>query len=83
MYMLKGDTPTGVVTSVGPGFKAPSNAGNNDGPTILTMATVLPMPEADESGECSTTLPIPEEKDFRDYILNHLVQNQSSLYISA
>lgn len=39
------------------------------------------MPEADEASERSTTLPIPEEKDFRDYILIHPLPDLPPLYI--
>ncbi|WP_145514424.1 S-type pyocin domain-containing protein [Yersinia massiliensis] len=73
--------PTILWTPNDPGFKAPSNTGNNDGPIIHTTITVLPMPEADETGERSTTLPMPEEKDFRDYILIHPLPDLPPLYI--
>lgn len=73
--------PTILWTPNDPGFKAPSNTGNNDGPIIRTTITVLPMPEADETGEHSTTLPMPEEKDFRDYILIHPLLDLPPLYI--
>ena len=73
--------PTILWTPNDPGFKTPSNTGNNDGPIIHTTVTVLPMPEADETGERSTTLPMPEEKDFRDYILIHPLFDLPPLYI--
>ncbi|OMK90924.1 S-type Pyocin family protein [Yersinia pestis subsp. microtus bv. Caucasica] len=73
--------PTILWTPNDPGFKAPSNTGNNDGPIIRTTITVLPMPEADETGEHSTTLPMPEEKDFRDYILIHPLLDLPPLHI--
>ncbi|WP_145515813.1 S-type pyocin domain-containing protein [Yersinia aleksiciae] len=73
--------PTILWTPNDPGFKAPPNTGNNDGPIIHTTITVLPMPEADETGGRSTTLPMPEEKDFRDYILIHPLLDLPPLYI--
>lgn len=73
--------PSILWTPNDPGFKAPSNTGNHDGPIIHTTITVLPMPEADETGERSTTLPMPEEKDFRDYILIHPLPDLPPLYI--
>ncbi|CNH89029.1 PAAR/S-type pyocin domain-containing protein [Yersinia pekkanenii] len=73
--------PSILWTPNDPGFKAPPNTGNNDGLIIHTTITVLPMPEADETGERSTTLPMPEEKDFRDYILIHPLPDLPPLYI--
>ncbi|WP_145594048.1 S-type pyocin domain-containing protein [Yersinia aleksiciae] len=73
--------PTILWTPNDPGFKAPPNTGNNDGPIIHTTITVLPMPEVDETGGRSTTLPMPEEKDFRDYILIHPLLDLPPLYI--
>ncbi len=48
-------------------FKVPPHTGNEEQPFIPSQITVLPIP--DKVGSDIESLPIPEEKDFRDYIL--------------
>ncbi|MER2369305.1 S-type pyocin domain-containing protein [Photorhabdus laumondii] len=48
-------------------FKVPAHTGNEEQPFIPSQITVLPIPE--KVGSDIESLPMPEEKDFRDYIL--------------
>ncbi|ETS29682.1 PAAR motif protein [Photorhabdus khanii NC19] len=48
-------------------FKVPAHTGNEEQPFIPSQITVLPIP--DKVGSDIESLPMPEEKDFRDYIL--------------
>ncbi|WP_434523882.1 S-type pyocin domain-containing protein [Photorhabdus asymbiotica] len=48
-------------------FKVPAHTGNEEPPFIPSQITVLPIP--DKVGSDIESLPMPEEKDFRDYIL--------------
>ncbi|NDK98322.1 S-type pyocin domain-containing protein [Photorhabdus bodei] len=48
-------------------FKVPPHTGNEEQPFIPSQITVLPIP--DKVGSNIESLPMPEEKDFRDYIL--------------
>ncbi len=48
-------------------FKVPAHTGNEEPPFIPSQVTMLPIP--DKVGSDIESLPMPEEKDFRDYIL--------------
>ncbi len=52
-------------------FKVPAHTGNEEPPFIPSQITVLPIP--DKVGSDIESLPMPEEKDFRDYILVLLI----------
>lgn len=75
------DKPTIVWTPAEVEFKAPANTGNRDEPYLPSTITVLPLPSADEVGSTSTSLPIPDEKSFDDYILINLPHGMPPIYI--
>jgi pyocin large subunit-like protein len=62
-------------------FKAPGNTGNRDEPYLPSTITVLPLPGAEEMGSTSTSLPIPDEQSFDDYILVNLPHGMPPIYI--
>ncbi|AEX50938.1 putative cytotoxin [Rahnella aquatilis CIP 78.65 = ATCC 33071] len=62
-------------------FKAPTNTGNRDEPYLPSTITVLPLPGAEELGSTSTSLPIPDEQSFDDYILVNLPHGMPPVYI--
>lgn len=62
-------------------FKAPTNTGNRDEPYLPSTITVLPLPGAEEMGSTSTSLPIPDESSFDDYILVNLPHGMPPVYI--
>ncbi|WP_447867475.1 colicin E3/pyocin S6 family cytotoxin [Rahnella bonaserana] len=75
------DKPTIIWTPDELEFKAPANTGNRDAPYLPSTITVLPLPGADEVGSTSTSLPIPDEKSFDDYILINLPHSMPPIYI--
>lgn len=75
------DKPTIVWTPDEVEFKAPANTGNRDEPYIPPTITVLPLPSAGEVGSTSTSLPVPDEKSFDDYILVNLPHGMPPIYI--
>ena len=75
------DKPTIVWTPDEVEFKAPANTGNRDEPYLPSTITVLPLPSAGEAGSTSTSLPIPDEKSFDDYILVNLPHGMPPIYI--
>ncbi|MDB6369073.1 S-type pyocin domain-containing protein [Photorhabdus bodei] len=60
-------------------FKVPAHTGNEEQPFIPSQITVLPIPE--KVGSDIESLPMPEEKDFRDYILILPVPNMPPVYV--
>ncbi|WP_387489701.1 S-type pyocin domain-containing protein [Photorhabdus sp. RM96S] len=60
-------------------FKVPAHTGNEEQPFIPSQITVLPIP--DKVGSDIESLPMPEEKDFRDYILILPVPNMPPVYV--
>jgi pyocin large subunit-like protein len=74
------DKPTIIWTPDELEFKAPANTGNRDAPYLPSTITVLPLPGADEVGSTSTSLPIPDEKSFDDYILINLPHSMPPIY---
>ncbi|MFD0706132.1 killer protein of pyocin s3 [Photorhabdus luminescens] len=60
-------------------FKVPPHTGNEEQPFIPSQITVLPIP--DKVGSDIESLPMPEEKDFRDYILILPVPNMPPVYV--
>ncbi len=60
-------------------FKAPPHTGNEGQPFIPSQITVLPIP--DKEGNDIESLPMPEEKDFRDYILILPIPNMPPVYV--
>ncbi|WP_350304561.1 S-type pyocin domain-containing protein, partial [Photorhabdus viridis] len=57
----------------------PAHTGNEERPFIPSQITVLPIPE--KVGSDIESLPMPEEKDFRDYILIFPIPNMPSVYV--
>ncbi|MBS9437833.1 killer protein of pyocin s3 [Photorhabdus noenieputensis] len=60
-------------------FKVPAHTGNEEQPFIPSQITVLPIPE--KVGSDIESLPMPEEKDFRDYILILPIPNMPPVYV--
>ncbi|MCW7762371.1 S-type pyocin domain-containing protein [Photorhabdus luminescens] len=60
-------------------FKVPAHTGNEEQPFIPFQITVLPIP--DKVGSDIESLPMPEEKDFRDYILVLPIPNMPPVYV--
>ncbi|MBS9435439.1 S-type pyocin domain-containing protein [Photorhabdus hainanensis] len=60
-------------------FKVPAHTGNEEQPFIPSQITVLPIP--DKVGSDIESLPMPEEKDFRDYILVFPIPNMPPVYV--
>ncbi|WP_387463716.1 S-type pyocin domain-containing protein [Photorhabdus sp. RM323S] len=60
-------------------FKVPAHTGNEEQPLIPSQITVLPIP--DKVGSDIESLPMPEEKDFRDYILILPIPNMPPVYV--
>ncbi|MCW7760435.1 S-type pyocin domain-containing protein [Photorhabdus luminescens] len=60
-------------------FKVPPHTGNKEQPFIPSQITVLPIP--DKVGSDIESLPMPEEKDFRDYILILPIPNMPPVYV--
>ncbi|MCA6223098.1 S-type pyocin domain-containing protein, partial [Photorhabdus antumapuensis] len=60
-------------------FKVPAHTGNEERPFIPSQITVLPIP--DKVGSDIESLPMPEEKDFRDYILVLPIPNMPPVYV--
>ncbi|WP_036773435.1 S-type pyocin domain-containing protein [Photorhabdus australis] len=60
-------------------FKVPAHTGNEEPPFIPSQITVLPIP--DKVGSDIESLPMPEEKDFRDYILILPIPNMPPVYV--
>ncbi|WP_434524149.1 S-type pyocin domain-containing protein [Photorhabdus asymbiotica] len=60
-------------------FKVPAHTGNEEPPFIPSQITVLPIP--DKVGSDIESLPMPEEKDFRDYILVLPIPNMPPVYV--
>ncbi|WP_434523880.1 S-type pyocin domain-containing protein [Photorhabdus asymbiotica] len=60
-------------------FKVPAHTGNEEPPFIPSQITVLPIP--DRVGSDIESLPMPEEKDFRDYILVLPIPNMPPVYV--
>ncbi|ETS29684.1 S-type Pyocin [Photorhabdus khanii NC19] len=60
-------------------FKVPAHNGNEEQPFIPSQITVLPIP--DKVGSDIESLPMPEEKDFRDYILVLPIPNMPPVYV--
>ncbi|WP_323839304.1 S-type pyocin domain-containing protein [Photorhabdus africana] len=60
-------------------FKVPAHTGNEEQPFIPSQITVLPIP--DKVGSDIESLPMPEEKDFRDYILILPIPNMPPVYV--
>ncbi|TDB59030.1 S-type pyocin domain-containing protein [Photorhabdus khanii] len=60
-------------------FKVPAHTGNEEQPFIPSQITVLPIP--DKVGSDIESLPMPEEKDFRDYILVLPIPNMPPVYV--
>ena len=75
------DKPTIIWTPDEVEFKAPANTGNRDEPYLPSTITVLPLPSAGDAGSTSTSLPIPDEKSFDDYILINLPHGMPPIYI--
>ncbi|EAN4680376.1 killer protein of pyocin s3 [Salmonella enterica] len=61
--------PTLLWTPDNPGFTTPSDTGNDD--VFVPPPSILILPEPTETGGYTETLPMPDEKSFRDYILVH------------
>ncbi|MEK9498475.1 S-type pyocin domain-containing protein [Photorhabdus sp. P32] len=60
-------------------FQVPTHTGNEEQPFIPSQITVLPIP--DKVGSDIESLPMPEEKDFRDYILVFPIPNMPPVYV--
>ncbi|EQC00702.1 S-type pyocin domain-containing protein, partial [Photorhabdus temperata] len=60
-------------------FQVPAHTGNEERPFIPSQITVLPIPE--KVGSDIESLPMPEEKDFRDYILIFPIPNMPPVYV--
>ncbi|MCA6221701.1 S-type pyocin domain-containing protein, partial [Photorhabdus antumapuensis] len=60
-------------------FQVPAHTGNEERPFIPSQITVLPIP--DKVGSDIESLPMPEEKDFRDYILVLPIPNMPPVYV--
>ncbi|TNH44841.1 S-type pyocin domain-containing protein [Photorhabdus luminescens] len=60
-------------------FQVPAHTGNEEQPFIPSQITVLPIP--DKVGSDIESLPMPEEKDFRDYILVFPIPNMPPVYV--
>ncbi|SCZ62049.1 MULTISPECIES: S-type pyocin domain-containing protein [Photorhabdus] len=60
-------------------FKVPAHTGNEERPFIPSQITVLPIP--DKVGSDIESFPMPEEKDFRDYILVLPIPNMPPVYV--
>ncbi len=60
-------------------FQVPTHTGNEERPFIPLQITVLPIPE--KVGSDIESLPMPEEKDFRDYILILPIPNMPPVYV--
>ncbi len=60
-------------------FQVPAHTGNEERPFIPSQITVLPIPE--KVGSDIESLPMPEEKDFRDYILILPIPNMPPVYV--
>ncbi|KMW72158.1 killer protein of pyocin s3 [Photorhabdus luminescens subsp. luminescens] len=60
-------------------FQIPAHTGNEEQPFIPSQITVLPIP--DKVGSDIESLPMPEEKDFRDYILVFPIPNVPPVYV--
>nr|WP_152963193.1 S-type pyocin domain-containing protein [Photorhabdus khanii] len=60
-------------------FKVPAHTGNEEQLFIPSQITVLPIP--DKVGSDIESLPMPEEKDFRDYILVLPIPNMPPVYV--
>ncbi|TDB54227.1 S-type pyocin domain-containing protein [Photorhabdus khanii] len=60
-------------------FQVPAHTGNEERPFIPSQITVLPIPE--KVGSDVESLPMPEEKDFRDYILILPIPNIPPVYV--
>ncbi|WP_118986503.1 S-type pyocin domain-containing protein [Photorhabdus sp. CRCIA-P01] len=60
-------------------FKVPAHTGNEEQPFIPSQITVLPIP--DKVGSDIESFPMPEEKDFRDYILVLPIPNMPPVYV--
>ncbi len=60
-------------------FQVPAHTGNEERPFIPSQITVLPIPE--KVGSDIESLPMPEEKDFRDYILIFPILNMPPVYV--
>lgn len=71
--------PAILWTPDNPGFTAPSNTSNQDVFIPPPVITVLPKPT--ETGGYTETLPMAEEKNFRDYILVHPTGAFQPIYI--
>ncbi|MBK5071553.1 S-type pyocin domain-containing protein [Budviciaceae bacterium CWB-B4] len=61
--------PSILWTPDNPGFQSPQHTGNENIFVPPPTITILPIPE--ETGGYTETFPMPEEKNFRDYILVH------------
>ncbi|EEL2011255.1 killer protein of pyocin s3 [Salmonella enterica] len=71
--------PSLIWTPDNPGFTAPSDTGNDD--VFVPPPTILILPEPTETGGYTEILPMPDEKDFRDYILVHPEGGFDPIYI--
>ncbi len=60
-------------------FKVPAHTGNEEPLFIPAQIIVLPIP--DKVGSDIESLPMPEEKDFRDYILVLPIPNMPPVYV--
>ncbi|MQL48360.1 killer protein of pyocin s3 [Photorhabdus khanii] len=60
-------------------FQVPAHTGNEERSFIPSQITVLPIPE--KVGSDIESLPMPEEKDFRDYILIFPIPNMPPVYV--
>ena len=71
--------PTILWTPDNSGFTAPDNTGNED--VFLPPPVITVLPEPAETGGYTETFPMPEEKNFRDYILVHPTGAFQPIYI--
>ncbi|GKX52213.1 S-type pyocin domain-containing protein [Budvicia aquatica] len=71
--------PTILWTPDNPGFTAQDNTGNED--VFIPPPVITVLPEPSETGGYTETFPMPEEKNFRDYILVHPTGAFQPIYI--
>ncbi|EFE7138047.1 S-type pyocin domain-containing protein [Escherichia coli] len=71
--------PSILWTPDNPGYAPPSDTGNDD--VFVPPPSVLIYPLPTDTGSSTEILPMPEEKDFRDYILVHPTGDFDPIYV--
>ncbi|EIE2982313.1 S-type pyocin domain-containing protein [Escherichia coli] len=71
--------PSILWTPDNPGYAPPSDTGNDD--VFVPPPSILIYPLPTDTGSSTEILPMPEEKDFRDYILVHPTGDFDPIYV--